>query len=186
MFLLKSLIKKEVDNLNRTEKAQVVSELKEKFESAKGIVFTDYRGLNVEEITELRNSLRESALEYRVVKNTLARIAAEGTPVDQAKDILAGPIGIAVGYDDPVLVVKKVLEYNKSNDKLDIKGGIVEGNLYALDALQSISKLPSKEVQLSMLAGAMKAPATKLAGLLSATVTRFAYALEALKDKKTN
>ncbi|MDH3879515.1 MAG: 50S ribosomal protein L10, partial [Desulfobacterales bacterium] len=104
-----------MDNLNRTEKAQVVSELQKKFESAKGIVFTDYRGLNVEEITGLRDSLRESALEYRVVKNSLARIAAEGTPVDQAKDILAGPIGIAVGYDDPVLVVKKVLAFNKSN-----------------------------------------------------------------------
>ena len=175
-----------MDNLNRTEKAQLVSELQEKFGKAKGIVFTDYRGLNVEEITELRNSLRESALEYRVVKNTLARIAAEGTPVDQAKDIIAGPVGIAVGYDDPVLVVKKVLEYNMSNKKLDIKGGIVEGNVYGLDALQSISKLPPKEVQLSMLAGLMKAPATKLAGLLSATVTRLAYALEALKDKKTD
>ncbi|UCH80362.1 MAG: 50S ribosomal protein L10 [Nitrospiraceae bacterium] len=173
-----------MDNLNRTEKAQVVSELQKKFESAKGIVFTDYRGLNVEEITELRNSLRESALEYRVVKNTLARIAAEGTPVDQAKDILSGPIGIAVGFDDPVLVVKKVLEFNKSNDKLEVRGGIVEGNVYALNDLLSISKLPPKEIQLSMLAGVMKAPATKLAGLLSATLTRFAYAMEALKDKK--
>ncbi len=186
MFLLKSLIKKEVDNLNRTEKAQLVSELKEKFENAKGIVFTDYRGLNVEEITDLRNSLRASALEYRVVKNTLARIAAEGTPVDKAKDIIAGPIGMAVGYDDPVLVVKKVLEFNKTNDKLEVKGGVVEGNVFAFDQLKTIAKLPPKEVQLSMLAGAMQAPATKLAGLLSSTVTRLAYALEALKDKKTN
>ena len=174
-----------MDNLNRTEKSQVISELKKKFESAKGIVFTDYRGLNVEEITELRNSLRESALEYRVVKNTLARIAAEGTPVDQAKDILAGPIGIAVGYDDPVLVVKKVLEFNKSNDKLEVKGGIVEGSVFSLDQLTTIAKLPSKEVQLSMLAGVMQAPATKLAGLLSSTLTRFAYAMEALKNKNT-
>ena len=173
-----------MDNLNRTEKAQVVSELQKKFERAKGIVFTDYRGLNVEETTGLRDSLRDSALEYRVVKNSLARIAAEGTPVDQAKDILAGPIGIAVGYDDPVLVVKKVLEFNKSNDKLEIKGGVVEGSVFSFNDLKSISMLPPKEVQLSMLAGAMKAPTTKLAGLLSATVTKFAYAMEALKDKK--
>ncbi len=150
-----------MDNLNRTEKAQVVSELQ-----------------------GLRDSLRESALEYRVVKNSLARIAAEGTPVDQAKDILAGPIGIAVGFDDPVLVVKKVLDFNKSNDKLEVKGGIVEGSVFSFNELKSISMLPPKEVLLSMLAGAMKAPATKLAGLLSATVTKFAYALEALKDKK--
>jgi large subunit ribosomal protein L10 len=174
-----------VDNLNRTEKAQVVSELQEKFGRAKGIVFTDYRGLNVEEMTGLRNSLRDASLEYRVVKNTLAKIAAEGTPVDQAKDILIGPIGIAVGYDDPVLVVKKVLEYNKSNEKLEVRGGVVEGSMFSPDQLKSISKLPPKEVQLSMLAGAMKAPATKLAGLLSATLTGLAYAMEALKDKKS-
>jgi len=173
-----------VDKLNREEKKRVVSELQDKFTKAKGIVFTDYRGLNVEEISGLRNSLRESALEYRVVKNTLAIIAAEGTSVDKAKDILAGPIGIAVGYDDPVLVVKKVLEFNKSNDKLEIKGGVVEGSVCSPDELKSISKLPPKDVQLAILAGAMQAPATKLAGLLSATLTRFAYAVEALKNKK--
>jgi large subunit ribosomal protein L10 len=173
-----------VDKLNREEKKRVVSELQDKFTRAKGIVFTDYRGLNVEEISGLRNSLRESALEYRVVKNTLAIIAAEGTSVDKAKDILAGPIGIAVGYDDPVLVVKKVLEFNKSNDKLEIKGGVVEGSVCSPDELKSISKLPPKDVQLAILAGAMQAPATKLAGLLSATLTRFAYAVEALKNKK--
>lgn len=173
-----------MDKLNREEKKRVVSELQDKFTRAKGIVFTDYRGLNVEEISGLRNSLRESALEYRVVKNTLAIIAAEGTSVDKAKDILAGPIGIAVGYDDPVLVVKKVLEFNKSNDKLEIKGGVVEGSVCSPDELKSISKLPPKDVQLAILAGAMQAPATKLAGLLSATLTRFAYAVEALKNKK--
>ena len=174
-----------MDKLNREEKKRVVSELQDKFTRAKGIVFTDYRGLNVEEISGLRNSLRESALEYRVVKNTLAIIAAEGTSVDKAKDILAGPIGIAVGYDDPVLVVKKVLEFNKSNDKLEIKGGVVEGSVCSPDELKSISKLPPKDVQLAILAGAMQAPATKLARLLSATLTRFAYGIEALKNKKS-
>ena len=174
-----------MENLNKEEKKRVVSELQDKFTRAKGLVFTDYRGLNVEEISGLRNNLRESALEYRVVKNTLAKIAAEGTSVDKAKDILVGPIGIAVGYDDPVLVVKKVLEFNKSNDKLEIKGGIVEGSICSPDELKSISTLPPKEVQLAMLAGLMQAPATKLAGLLSATLTRFAYAMEALKNKKS-
>ena len=170
--------------LNKEEKIRVVSELQEKFAKAKGVVFTDYRGLNVEEITELRNSLRSDELEYKVIKNTLAKRAAEGTSVDAAKDILVGPIGVAIGYDDPVLLVKKVLAFNKDNDKLEIKGGIVEGVVCDVKQMTAISKLPSREVQLAMLAGAMNAPATKFAGLLNSTVTQFAYALEALKNKK--
>ena len=173
-----------MNELNKEDKIRVVSELQEKFAKAKGVVFTDYRGLNVEEITELRNSLRDAELEYRVVKNTLARRAVEGTSVDVAKDILSGPVGIAIGYDDPVLLVKKVLEYNKNNEKLEIKGGVVEGSVCDFKQMKVISLLPPRDVQLAMLAGAMNAPATKFAGLLSATVTRFAYALEALKNKK--
>ncbi len=170
--------------LKKEEKIRVVSELQEKFAKAKGIVFTDYRGLNVEEITELRNSLRSAELEYRVVKNTLARRAAEGTSVDSALDLISGPIGVAIGYDDPVLLVKKVLAYSKDNEKLEIKGGIVEGTVCDVEQMKSISKLPPREVQLAMLAGAMNAPATKFAGLLNATLTQFAYALEALKNQK--
>ncbi len=170
--------------LNKEEKVRVVSELHEKFEKAKGIIFTDYRGLNVEELTGLRNSLRESALEYKVVKNTLAKRASEGTPIESAKDIMIGPVGMAVGYDDPVLVVKKVLEFSKSNEKLKITGGVVEGGFCTPDQMKAISELPPREIQLSMLIGAMQSPLSKFAGLLNATVTQFAYALGALKNKK--
>lgn len=170
--------------LNKEEKKQVVSELQDKFGKAKGVVFTDYRGLNVEEISNLRNSLRSAALEYKVIKNTLARIAAEGTPVDAAREIMSGPIGIAVGFDDPVLLVKKVLEFSKSNEKLEIKGGIIEGGLCSSEQIKAISALPPREVQLSMLVGAMQSPLSKLAGLLNSTVAQLAYALEALKNSK--
>lgn len=171
--------------LNKEEKKQAVSELQEKFQKAKGVVFTDYRGLNVEEISGLRNVLRASSLEYKVIKNTLARIAAEGTPISAARDNFKGPVAIAIGYDDPVLLIKKVLEFNKTNEKLQITGGIIEGGVYSLDALKKISELPSREVQLSMLAGVFQAPASKLARLLNATLVRFAYAMEALKQKKS-
>ena len=173
-----------MNELNKEDKIRVVSELQEKFAKAKGVVFTDYRGLNVEEITELRNSLRSAELEYRVIKNTLARRAAEGTSVDAVKDIFLGPLGVAIGYDDPVLLVKKVLAFSKANEKLEIKGGVVEGSVCDFEQMKVISLLPPRDVQLAMLAGAMNAPATKFAGLLSATVTRFAYALEALKNTK--
>ena len=179
-------VKKGVNKLNKKEKTQAVSELQDKFEKAKGLVFTDYRGLNVEEITDLRNSLRSVSLEYRVVKNTLAIRASKGTPIEAAKDSFSGPVGIAVGYDDPVLLVKKVLEYNKGNDKLEIKGGVIEGDVCSIDQIKAISKLPSREVQLSMLVGAMQSPASKLASLLNSTVTQFIYALDALKNTKSN
>ena len=174
-----------MNELNKEEKIHVVKELQDKFEKAKGVVFTDYRGLNVEDITGLRDSLRDAALEYKVVKNTLARRAAEGTPVDAAKDVFTGPIGIAIGFDDPVLLVKKVLEFSKSNDKLEIKGGVVEGGVCTLEQIKSIAELPPREVQLAMLVGAMQSPLSKLAGLLNSTLAQFAYALEALKNKKS-
>ena len=170
--------------LNKEEKIKIVSELQGKFEKAKGVVFTDYRGLNVEEITELRNNLRSSALDYRVVKNTLARRAAEGTPVNDAADIFSGPVGIAIGYDDPVLLVKKVIEFGRKNKKLDIRGGVIEGDVCSPEQISTISELPSREVQLSMLVGAMQSPLSKFAGLLNSTLSQFIYALEALKNKK--
>ncbi|RJQ22597.1 MAG: 50S ribosomal protein L10 [Nitrospiraceae bacterium] len=171
--------------MRKDEKTRVVSELQGKFQKAKGVVFTDYRGLNVEEITVLRNSLRSSALEYKVVKNTLAKRAAEGTPVEAVKDHFSGPVGIAIGYDDPVLLVKKVLEYGRTNEKLQIRGGVIEGGACTLQALKTISELPSREVQLAMLAGVMQAPSNKLARLLNATLAQFIYAMEALKKKKS-
>lgn len=174
-----------MNKLKKQEKSRIVSELQDKFGKAKGIVFTDYRGLNVEELTRLRIALRSFDLEYKVVKNTLAKRAAEGTPIEAARDILTGPIGIAIGYDDPVLVVKKVFEYSKTNEKLQIKGGVVEGGVYTPEQMKTVSELPPREVQLAMLVGAMQSPLSKLAGLLNSTLTQFMYAMEGLKNKKT-
>ncbi len=101
-----------------------------------------------------------------------------------AKDSFKGPVGVAISYDDPVLVLKKVLEYAKKNDKLKVNAGLVEGSLCVGGDLKAVSDLPSKQVLLSMLAGVFQAPATKMAGLLNATLAQLGYALEALKDKK--
>jgi large subunit ribosomal protein L10 len=119
------------------------------------LIFTDYRGLTVAELSELRNLLREGNFDYKVVKNTLAKIACEGTPVAAAKDSFKGPVGIAIGYDDPVLTVKNV------------------------------AVLPPKKVLLSVMAGGFKSPLNKLARLLNATLSNFVNGLEALKDKKS-
>jgi len=140
--------------------------------------------MTVAEMTDLRRMLNSSSIDYSVVKNTLAKIASQDTGFSVAADAFKGPVGIAIGYDDPVLAVKKVLDFVKKNEKLQVKGAVVEGQLYGSKDLKAIAELPSREVLLSMLAGAFQAPLSKLAGALSATVTSFAYAMESLKSKK--
>jgi large subunit ribosomal protein L10 len=150
------------------------------------VVFTDYKGMTVSELTELRRLLKNSSLEYGVVKNTLAKIASRDTDVAAAADSFRGPVGIAIGYDDPVLVVKKVLEFTKTHEKLQVKGAVVEGKFCAQSEVKEIAELPNREVLLSMLAGVLQAPLSKMLSAFAATVNSFAYALEAAKNKKTD
>lgn len=100
--------------------------------------------------------------------------------------MFAGPVGIAIGYDDPALLAKKILAFVKGNEKLEIKGGIVEGRVCGPDAIKSLSELPSREVLLSMFIGAVQSPISKLASALNATLAQFSYAMTALKDNKSN
>jgi len=171
--------------LNKEQKARIVTDLKEKFEKTKGMVMTDYKGLTVAEISDLRDQLRSAGIEYKVVKNTLARIATDGTPMEAARDQFKGPVGVAMGFDDAAVVAKTVLGFSKKNEKLKVLGGVVDGNLYDASALKTIASLPSREVLLGVLAGTMNAPASKLARLMNSTVVQFAYALGALRDKKS-
>jgi len=172
--------------LTRSEKETAVAELREKFSRAKGLVITHYQGMTVAEITDLRNVLRKEKIEYYVVKNTLAKIATDGTPMSAAKGEFVGPVGIAVEFEDPARMAKVVLGYAKKNDKLVVKGGVVDGTFYNKTQIEAVSKLPSREVMLSIMAGTFQAPATKMAQLLSATVAQFGFAMTALKDKREN
>ena len=150
------------------------------------MVFTDYKGLTVAELFDLRRLLHSSSIEYKVVKNTLARAASNDTPVSVAGETFKGPVGVVIGYKDSVSVAKKVFEYVKKNEKLKVSGGVVEGRLYSRDEIKSLAALPPREVMLGMIAGLMQAPATKMARALSATVSTFAYAAQNLKTKKEN
>lgn len=170
--------------LDRQQKEKAVAALNEKFGRATGVVLTEYKGMTVAEISDLRNILRPLGIEYKVVKNTLARIASDGTPISVARAQFKGPVGIAITYGDPAMAAKKVLEYSKTNQKLKVTGGVVDGSFYAEAALKRIADLPSREVMLGMLAGTLQAPTTKMARLLSATVAKFAFAMSALKEKR--
>ncbi len=150
------------------------------------MVFTDYRGLTVAELSDLRSLLREGNFEYRVVKNTLAKIASQGTSVSAVRDSFKGPVGIAISYDDPVSSVKKILEYSKKNDKLKVGIGLIEGSVCASEELKAVADLPPKNVLLSMMAGGFKSPLNKLAWLLNATLGSLVNAMEALKNKRSS
>ena len=140
--------------------------------------------MTVAELSELRRLLRDGGFEYKVVKNTLAKIASRGIAVSTVKEFFKGPAGIAIGYDNPVLIAKKVLEYSKKNEKLKVSSGIFEGRFYELDDIRAITELPPRKVLLSIFAGMLQAPLSKLAGTFNATISSFAYAMEALKQQK--
>jgi large subunit ribosomal protein L10 len=172
------------DELKKEEKSEVVAGLREKFQRARGVVLTEYKGLTVAEVSALRDALRAASVEYKVVKNTLARIASEGTPAAAGRDFFKGPLGVAIDYADPARVAKEVLAFAGKNEKLKVVGGVLEGEFCDPLRLKAVSELPPREVLLGMVAGTMQAPASKFARLLTASVSRFAYALSALKEKK--
>jgi ribosomal protein L10 len=150
------------------------------------LIFTDYRGLTVAELSDFRSLLREGDIRYRVVKNTLAIIASKGTSVSVARDSFKGPVGIVISHDDPVLTAKKVLEYSKKNEKLKVSSGIIEGRFCMLDDIKAVAELPSKKVLLSMIAGSLQASIGKFGAALSATINSFIHAMEALKNKRSS
>jgi len=170
--------------LNKSQKKQLVDELHQKFVDSKIVILTDYKGLNVDKINELRRKLTESKIEYRVVKNTLLSRACEDTDVALVKDHFKGPTAIALSYDDPVAPAKVLADFAKENDKLEIKVGIMSGKLLDIAAIKSLSELPSREVLLSQLLSAMNGVPTALVRALNNVPEKLLYALQAIRDQK--
>jgi large subunit ribosomal protein L10 len=150
-------------------KEPLVQELEERFKRSKALVFTDFRGLSAKEMLELRRELRKAALEYRVVKNRLAKLAAQraGLEIDP---LLDGPTGICFGYDDPAIAFKASVEVAKRFENYKIKGGIIEGELVGAQEAQELAKLPSREELLARLAAAFQGPIRSFAGVLNALI----------------
>ena len=170
--------------MKKAEKQVVIDDLHGKFAKATAAILTDYKGLSVADITALRNELRKSNVEFKVVKNTLAIRAADGTSAEKLKGYLEGPTGVVLGYDDPVTPAKVLMEHIKKQEKLKIRVGLVEGSIANIDQLKAVASLPSRNELLSQMAGTFQAPASQMARLLYATVARLGYALTALQDKK--
>lgn len=170
--------------LDKSQKIQLVEEIHQKFTESKIVILTDYKGLNVDKINELRRKLTESNIEYRVVKNTLLTRASEGTDVALVKDHFQGPTAIAISYEDPVAPAKVLSDFAKDNDKLEIKIGVMGGKLLDINAIKSLSSLPSREVLLSQVLSAMNGVPTSLVRALNNVPQKLLYALQAIKDQK--
>lgn len=156
----------------REEKEQVVEMIASKLQSSKSTIVTDYRGLNVAQATELRKQLRGSNVEFKVLKNTLARLATEKTGYTDLDNVLAGPTAIAFGEEDAVSAAKVLVEFAKKNEALTIKGGIIEGQVVSVDEIKAIASLPSREGLISMFLSVLQAP-----------VRNFALAVKAVAEK---
>lgn len=154
------------------KKEQVV-EITEKFQKSVAAVVVDYRGLKVEEVTELRKQFREAGIDYKVYKNTLMRLAAKNAGYDELAEHLTGPNAVAFSYDDPVAPARIVDNFMKEHKQLELKFGIVEGAFYNEAQIQALAKVPSREVLIAKLLGSLKAP-----------VSNFAYLIKAIADKK--
>jgi large subunit ribosomal protein L10 len=165
-------------------KKQFVADLKERLEKSKVVILTDYKGLNVEAMTELRAKLREAEIEYQVIKNTMLRLASEGTDVEAIKDNFKGPSAVALSFEDPVAPAKILTDFAKDHDKLEIKIGVMGGKVLELDGIKALSSLPSREELLATVLSAMNAVPTSLVTALSDVPRRMVNVLQAIKDQK--
>ena len=166
------------------EKKQIVEEIKEKVEKAQSVVLVDYRGLNVEELTQLRRKYKEAGVDYKVYKNTMMRFAFKEAGFDEFNEYLVGPNAIAFGFDDPVQAAKVTDEFAKKHKNLEIKAGIVDGKIIGVDEIKNLASLPSKEVLIAQALGGLNAPITGFANVLQGTIRNLVYALNAIAEKQ--
>ncbi len=172
--------------MNREEKATVVTDLHEKFSRAKVAILTECLGLPVNQIAELRKQLRGARAEYRVVKNTMAQRAAEGTMLVEVKSHLKGPVAVVIGYDDPVLpakILRDFIQAEKRDQKIKIKLGVLEGKLLQAPQVAAVASLPAREVMLSILLSALQGPVRGLVCSLSGIIRKVVGVIQAIQKK---
>lgn len=172
--------------MRKEEKTEAIAELREKFSRARVALLTECTGLEGNEATELRRQLRGVGAELKVVKNTLAILASEGTPLSVAKDHFRGPLSVAIGYDDPALPAKVLRDFiakGKRDKKMRITVGVVEGNLLDAARVKAVADLPPRNALLSLLLAGLQGPLAGLAGTMSGIVVKFIGTLIAIKEK---
>jgi large subunit ribosomal protein L10 len=167
------------------QKVAQVEQLRQWLSASKGVIFTDYRGLNVSQITQLRKQLRQNQAEYRVVKNTLFRLAAQGLISDNLDDILEGPTAVAFIHGDEAAAAKALSDAARELRVLTVKGAVLGGRRYNAEAVQQLAKLPPREVLVAQVVGGLQSPIAGLVGTLHGILRDFVYTVQAIADKKS-
>ena len=159
------------------EKVETIEDFKGRLDGAKTVLVTEYRGLTVLQLSELRKQLRGVSAEYKVVKNRLAKLAMTGSDLSKLEPHLKGPTGMVISKEDPVAVAKALHNFAKTNQALAIKAGYVEGHVLPPGDLKALSELPTKDAIRSQIIGAIQGPLAQLVGLLQAPQREVAYVL---------
>ncbi|NLP44392.1 MAG: 50S ribosomal protein L10 [Peptococcaceae bacterium] len=165
------------------EKQKVVEDIKTKFQNSTGVVLADYRGLTVTQVTDLRAQLREAGVEYRVLKNTMVRRAADELGIEGLDEFLKGPTAVAFSAD-PVAPAKILSEFSRKNKNFAIKAGVLEGKVINSDKIKDLASLPSREVLLAQVLAGIQAPLQGMVNVLQGPIRKMGYALEEVRKLK--
>ena len=166
-------------------KNEKIEAIKEHVAKAKVMIVTEYKGLSVAEITDVRRRLQKEDGDYTVVKNTLAKIAIKDTPFECMSDLLEGPVAIAMGFGDEVSPAKVFTKFMKDSKKGEIKGGAVDGVLLSPKEVEALAKLPSKEELYAKILGSINSPASGIANSVNAVMRSLVYAMDQVRQKKS-
>lgn len=170
--------------MQKQAKTKVIKDIKDKFERSKVVILTDFKGLTMAQLSKLRKQLRPIEAEFNVFKNTLIARAIKDKAYDGIDPLLAGPTALLFGYKDQVAPTKVLADFIKENEKLGIKGGLLDGKTIDTKVITQLSRLPSREVLLAKVLGGMKAPITNFVLDCKGIMNKFVFALNAIKDKK--
>lgn len=170
--------------MNFEEKKQITKDLNQRFTKAAVVLVTDYQGLDVAAISDLRRKLKEQEVEYQVAKNSLLVRAAEGTHVDLIKDIFKGPNAVALSYGDPVSSAKVLTDFAKDYKVFEIKAGVMDGAVLDSNQIKALAELPSREVLLGMLVATMNSVPAGFVRTLAEIPRQFLNVLQAIKEEK--
>lgn len=169
--------------MDRSQKEEMVAQLKQVFQDSALVVVTHYSGLTVAEMTELRGKMREAGATYKVTKNRLSRLALDDMEFKDLGELFVGPIGLAYSTD-PVAAAKVAVEFAKGNEKLVVLGGVFNGQILDIQAVDTLAKLPSLDALRGRIVGMIQTPATRIAGILQAPAGQVARVIGAYGDKE--
>ncbi len=170
--------------LERKRKIELSQKLSEKLNDSKAMFAADYSGLTVAEMESIRNSVKSFNATFNVIKNNIFKKAIKDSEWEKVSDSVAGPNAFAITSEDPVALAKVLIEKAKEHKKLEIKFGVLDGKIIDANQIEQLSKLPSKEVLLSMLLSTLNAPATGFVNVLAGNIRKLMYALKAIEEKK--